>query len=310
MMVERNIKITQHPLWDILNEIELPIVTNLRQIFMINRTKQFWKSFAVFGSASFVSSLPTIFFALGLISDSKKIAAALIFYALISSIGKDLFRRRRPSTYEMIQTSTSIHSFPSRHTIGITIFACFTPYKYQLVCFMALDRILMGKHFVTDCIAGYLIGELCVYLGTCIQNMNLLLVILSIDMMIWNGAAKIMAEIIPVLMSPSFSQASIPFALSMIALKFITVFIIKKFIPKSEKAKKLIAEFFTSSLMIFIILQVNSYMMPFSENPSIPDVPIYKSSEPTDSNIISGQSATITEDFISNFAEMNSISSL
>lgn len=311
MITTGDSNIVQHPIWDILNEFEMPIVVYLRQMFRIDITKRFWKRFAVLGSASFITSMPTILFALGLVNHAKKFASALIFYALFSSFGKDLFQRRRPSTYKIIQSSpsTSTHSFPSRHTIGITLLACFTPYKYQLICFMALDRILMGKHFVTDCLFGYLIGELCVFLGTHIENMNFLLMILSIDMMIWNGAVKIMAETIPILMAPSFTQASIPLAYCIISLKFTTVYAIKKTYPKSEKAKKLIAEFFSSSLMIFIILQLNSFMQLSGGTVDVPNRPLYNSTSGTDIKKVEEPATSFTEEYINNFAEMSSLSS-
>lgn len=303
--------IVQNPIWDIINEFEMPLIIYLRKIFYIEKTRKFWKKFAILGSSSFITSMPTILFALGFVSHSKKLSASLIFYALISSFGKDLFKRRRPSTYEKVQTptSSSVHSFPSRHMIGMTLLACFTPYKYQLVCFMALDRILMGKHFLTDCIAGYLIGELCVFLGTFIQNLNFLLIVLSVDMMIWTGAAKVMAETIPILMAPEYSQASMPLAYTIIALKFVTVYIIKKSYPKSEKAKKLVAEFFASSLMIFIVLQFNTFIQSPIGNGDAQNTTVYNSTESKLVKKIEEATAAIKEEYTSNFAEMTSFSS-
>ncbi|KAK8834041.1 hypothetical protein M9Y10_027512 [Tritrichomonas musculus] len=305
-------KIVQHPIWDACNSFEMPIVLYLRQIFMIDKTKSFWKKLAIFGSASFITSIPTILYAFGFIEQAKIYASSLVFYALFSSLLKDLFKRRRPSTYNFVQSppSDSIHSLPSRHTIGITILACFTPIKYQIIGLIALDRILMGKHFVTDCLAGYIIGELCVFCGTQVQNINLLLIILSISMMVWNGAAKILAETIPILMAPPLAYTSFPLAYLSIFAKFATVFSIKKTFPKSDKMKKFVAELFSTSLMIYIIIKFIGFKHPSSITIAPPTVPLYNSSTSTATQNFEEEATSITDELIGNLAEINTFSSL
>ena len=143
------VDLKQHPFWDKMNEIEMHAVLFIQKIFFVQYTIKFWKKLSYAGSSHFISLLPTICYAFGYEETARKLAGSLMCYALFSSIGKYVVRRRRPGTYEQVFSSptTSMAAFPSRHTMGMTVIAAFTPFKVPLAVLMAIDRILMGKHF-------------------------------------------------------------------------------------------------------------------------------------------------------------------
>lgn len=108
----------------------------------------------------------------------------------ISSAIKILFERARP-----IQTlvSENTMSFPSNHSVISAVFLCFFFYlitknvvnkylKYSslalvfvIFIFIPLSRIILGAHYTTDVIAGFIIG-LTVYIFT-----RMILTVLSYD---------------------------------------------------------------------------------------------------------------------------------
>lgn len=262
-MESSSVLLSQHPIWDFGNAIEIHIVILLQSIFRISQTKSLWKKFSFFGSSSLISITPTIFYALGKYQDAVNLSRSLMCYALLSSLGKYLCKRRRPGTYPSViaKPTTSMKSFPSRHTMGMTVLACFTPYKYQLVLFMSLNRIIMAKHFVTDCVAGYLIGELAVYMGTHITNLNILMTILFAGMWIWKSATRIAAGTIPILVAPELNAPSI-LALPIIAVKYFVMDNIKERTPKSERIKVFILDMlFTSMIASTITVLASNFQI-------------------------------------------------
>ncbi len=95
---------------------------------------------------------------------------------LSSSVIKPAVRRVRPciafADLEMVHTPTGVHrspSFPSSHAANsaaaATLFALFYP-RRRLLCFIiaaavAYSRVYVGVHYVSDVLAGALLGFLC-----------------------------------------------------------------------------------------------------------------------------------------------------
>ncbi|OHT15967.1 PAP2 superfamily protein [Tritrichomonas foetus] len=248
----------QHHFWDLINSLEMPAVLFLQKLFRVPQTSKIWKKFAFLGSSSFVTIIPTVFYSLGHEQNARNLSSSLMCYALISSIGKLLFHRRRPGTYDNVYSkpTKSMDAFPSRHTMGMTIISSFTPFKFHFIIFMAIDRILMGKHFISDCVVGYLLGELCVNLGCSIKKTHILLLILFAGMSIWKSATRVFAGTIPVIVAPQINGSLLTFTI--VLGKVISMQCVKKWILKSEKRKIMIADIIISSLTIYLIVILNT----------------------------------------------------
>lgn len=245
----------QHPFWDFVNIVELVPVVFLQKAMFISHTFSFWKTLAKLGSSTISAMLPTFLYCIGQPILATQLAKSLVCYALFSSLGKSLFKRRRPGTYEVVysQPTTSMAAFPSRHTICMTILASFTPFKWPLITLMVVDRLLLGKHFVSDCIAGWLIGELSVWAALQIQNVGLLIVMLLLALRIWKSGAKTLAGTLPVIVAPSIECS--PLLLPLLGLKHILMSKVK--VNKKKPIEVMVVELMATSVLVYLVYSLS-----------------------------------------------------
>lgn len=251
------VTLKQSKVWDAVNSVELVLVVLLQKVLFITKTFNMWQLIAKLGSSSVSALLPTILYAIGKPDLAKQLATALVCYALFSSIGKFSFKRRRPGTYHIVYSrpTRSMAAFPSRHSVCMTVLASFTPFKYPLICLMVLDRIMLGKHFLTDCLMGYLIGELAVLVSKQIDSMAVVLILLVIALKIWSNGVKTLAGTLPVLLAPYIICN--PLLLPLVGVKFWLCSIISPYISKKVIVHRIAAELSTSIITLGIIYFMN-----------------------------------------------------
>ncbi|KAH0790922.1 PAP2 superfamily protein [Histomonas meleagridis] len=256
-----------HPFWDIIDKIELPIVKFLQTLLFASKFHKFWVYAAWISSSTSLSYYPSILFSLGLADKAKQLSTSLVFYALLSSSGKFFLKRRRPGSYPDTYSydCSSTSSFPSRHTIGATVFANFTPIKWPFIIFMMCDRIALGQHFLFDCIAGYGIGELAVFLGQYLNNINLTLVILLLSLRMWSSCSRILGGILPIIIAEKVNCT--PFVFPLVFLRSF----IKKRPLFNKPVNPLCNELFAAALTTFIFMEVNSGFLYLREKGYICD---------------------------------------
>ena len=206
-----NRRVTSQPeFWDLPNQIEIPIVKALQKIFMVKQFPQFHKRFQDILSTRYFSYYPLFLYSFGQTELSLKLARGIIFYALLSSLGKFTFPRKRPQRYPGIIAPEKIpsSSFPSRHSIAVAVFSSIIPWplvKYLFVISMCINRVVTAAHFPTDTIVGIIIGYFCVYLGEIFHNPYVLSFLGIIALSIWPSASRAIGGVLPVLfVSPSF----------------------------------------------------------------------------------------------------------
>ena len=74
--------------------------------------------------------------------------------------------------------------------------------------------------------------------------------------------------------------------------------------------KKFVAELFSTSLMIYIIIKFIGFKHPSSITIAPPTVPLYNSSTSTATQNFEEEATSITDELIGNLAEINTFSSL
>lgn len=250
----------QSKVWDIVNSVELVPVILLQKSFCITKTFDIWQLVAKLGSSSISALLPTVLYALGQPDLAKQLAISLVFYALFSSIGKFCFKRRRPGTYHIVYSrpTKSMAAFPSRHSVCMTVLASYTPFKYPLILLMVFDRIMLGKHYMTDCFVGYLIGELAVHCSKQVDNLFIIMICLIGALCIWKNGIKILAGTIPVLLAPSIICS--PVLIPLVGIKFVLSRLVSPYVHKKIFKQRLVAELSTSILTLGAIYVANIFL--------------------------------------------------
>jgi undecaprenyl-diphosphatase len=119
------------------------------------------------------SLFSTLFFIILLFINKKTALFFLLGYALIETINasiKTIWHKTRPNKqkYSNIIEKIDSGSFPSTHAsriifIGLTIFHLFQSniillLIIPLIILIGISRISLKKHYLTDIIAGYIIG--------------------------------------------------------------------------------------------------------------------------------------------------------
>lgn len=247
----------QSHFWDVMHQIEIPFVYYLQKIFFISQTIKYWYSFSKIGKSKTLSLFPVLLYSLGYNQQAKSAAKSLVFYAIFSSFGKIIMKRRRPGSFPEVYSlgCSKSSSFPSRHVLGTTIIANFTPIKYPLIIFMVASRIVMGLHYPTDCLVGYFFGCLCLFCGKQLNDTNLILFLLLFGMRLWHSAGKIFSGILPVILAPDISVSLYCTPLFLLVFVFQKMLIDKSIEKKSlNEAMRLLA---SVCLTLFIIVKGN-----------------------------------------------------
>lgn len=262
---------------DILNAIELPFIKLIQTICFAPYTKFFWNMVSKLGAPGKIRYLPLFLYCLGFHEKAYLLSLSFVYFGFFSSIGKHLIKRRRPGSYEGIfnpKNSTS-SSFPSKHTICVSVAASYFPFTYLWIILVVMARINLGRHFISDCVVGVLIGRLSVYLAPMITNANFCVFVFLVTFRIWSGAYKIISGALPlILYRASYSS---PLCLPLFYIYYlIRQHVVEKFkkqkenkeqkgdkqkaIEKAFRARVLIMELISITIMVFLINEFNQLL--------------------------------------------------
>jgi len=146
------------------------IVNQFLQSFSIPLLDLFFKTITLFGNPALWFFVAAIFFWAGREKKSFTIATLILLTGFFSGILKIITAQPRPEGIIIMENEPS-YSFPSGHatiTAGFTAYAWLAKtisknFKYFLVVLTALtaiSRIYLGVHFISDVIAGLLLGTI------------------------------------------------------------------------------------------------------------------------------------------------------
>ncbi|EAY08932.1 PAP2 superfamily protein [Trichomonas vaginalis G3] len=199
--LQKNVIYHESRFWQILNEIELPLIIILQKLFFIQKTYDFFnKKFSAIASSKLMSYMPLILLGLGKTLEARHFAKSAVLYALLSSLGKNTFIRRRPGSFAGVYSPdcATTSSFPSRHVMAASIIASFTPIKTILMIAVIFDRLVIANHYLTDCLFGMGFGFACVYMANLYDESSLIICLAAFSVFIWKGGAKIIGGCIPI----------------------------------------------------------------------------------------------------------------
>ena len=262
---------------DVINAIELPIIKLIQTICFARHTAFFWQLCSKLGAPGKIRYLPLFLYCFGFHEKAYLLSLSFVYFGFFSSIGKHLIKRRRPGSYENVfnpKNSTS-SSFPSKHTICVSVAASFFPLTYLWIILVVLARINLGRHFVSDCVVGVLIGKLSVYLAPMITDANFCFFVFLVTFRIWSGAYKIISGALPIILCNA--NYSSPLCLPFFYIYyFIRHHVVEKFkkqkenkdqkgdkqkaIEKAFRARVLIMELISITSIAFLIKEFNQLL--------------------------------------------------
>ena len=251
------LKFQQAKFWDIINEIELPLIKFVQKYCFAYRSTKFWKKVEKLASPRYTRFIPLILFSTGNTEKAKQISLSLVYFALFSSFGKHLITRRRPGSYPDVHSPDccSTSSFPSRHTIGATIVYSYFPFSSFWILMVIMSRIMLGMHFFTDCVSAVIIGKLALCISQLIMDSNYSLFLLLVTFRIWSGAYKILSGALPLLIAPSIKCSPI-FCPLILLWPFL-----RRLLPKENKQTSyelFVIETIPISFLVFMLTFLNS----------------------------------------------------
>ncbi|OHT12531.1 hypothetical protein TRFO_17577 [Tritrichomonas foetus] len=247
---------TQSHFWDVINSIELPIIIFLQKyLFAYTSTKK-WNKVTKLASPRMIRFLPIIFYSIGLQDKAKILSLSLVYFALFSSFGKYLIKRRRPGSYPNIHAPdcAPTSSFPSRHTISVTVVASFFPFSNFWICLIVVSRVMLGMHFISDCVLGVAIGKIALFVAPRITDPNYCLFLLLITFRVWSGCFKILCGALPILITQNVKCCPL-FSVILLLWPFI-----RSFWPGMKRASALellVIETIPFALLTFLINAAN-----------------------------------------------------
>lgn len=135
--------------------------------YLFDRESGFFREMSAFGNFIVLSSLLLVFF--GLNYDFLRVYFYFLLLELISCLIKLVFYKERPKmeNHSNILEKISASSFPSSHSarsifVFLVIFLQLTGYVKLLLLLVpfavGLSRVLTRKHYVSDVVAGYVLG--------------------------------------------------------------------------------------------------------------------------------------------------------
>jgi membrane-associated phospholipid phosphatase len=262
----RRVLAEQSEFWTFFHNIELPIILFMQHVLFARRFSRFWALSSRLASATLLSFSPSVLYSLGYQESAKQLATSLVFYAIFSSCGKYFVIRRRPGSFPEVWASdcASTSSFPSRHTIGVTVLSSFFPryVKWPYVVFMIADRLACGQHYPSDCLVGWLLGNLSVYVGTQVADPLLSTIFLIIALKMWSGGAKVIGGCLPLIMAAEFHCNS--WLAPLVLLKFLigrSVAVEKK---EGLALALMIRELFLTSVTLYIVTIANRLLIAWN----------------------------------------------
>jgi membrane-associated phospholipid phosphatase len=253
---------TQSYFWDRLNAKEMPLIELVQKCTLAHYIPGFWEKIAKLASATILSSSPAFFFCLGCPAEASRLAITLVFYALLSSFGKSHIIRRRPGSYECVTSPfcASTSSFPSRHTIGTVILADFLPsaLRWPYIALLVTDRLASGQHFLSDCVVGFGIAKVAIWVAPMVENPNLATALMVMGLFMWRGGAKVLAGALPVIVAPRCAVAKCLVVVSFVKLPLLHL--IRRGHKRRDPMDILVEELCVVSLILFVAVKVNEFI--------------------------------------------------
>lgn len=249
--------------WDILNNFEIYLVIACQKIFCVKQLYFFHTFFEFLLSSRLMAFYPLLLFSLGLKDESVKCGKEIVYYSLFSSFGKYLFLRKRPCHYPSVYSPdpAPTSSFPSRHSIAVFIISGFIPnetLRYIAVTMMVINRLVLGLHFLTDCLVGLIIGWCCVVLAKHTESVNLLLIITFVALEVWHNCARITAGLLPVLLAGDIKCT--PFVFPFALIKFPLIKLTTKIIQPKTRYEVFAVEILPSAVATYLVSIASPYL--------------------------------------------------
>ena len=243
-----------------LNQIELPFVIFMQKIFCSNRFYSLYSKISYLGSGKLLSRVCLVLYAIGYYDKSRYLAKCMILYVILTHF-KKFFYRTRPNEFPQIHCpkKSGSSSFPSRHCVRATIVGYFLfGEKFHLifVLLVTFTRLVGGQHYLLDCIAGYFIGILAIYLTRYLNDVMIIVTLASLSFLLWKKAITSFS-ILPVLLTPKVDVCYLSIFILFIEPLFIRIS--KKFIDQSPPYKAIFG-LFSNALMIFLINFISPYL--------------------------------------------------
>ena len=244
----------------VLNSIELPFVLLMQKVFCSRRFSSFYSTISYLGSGKLLSRVCLVFYALGYYENSQNLAKCMILYVILTHF-KKFFFRTRPNEFPQIHCpkKSGSSSFPSRHCVRATLIGYYLfgeKYHILFVLLVTFTRIVGGQHYLLDCIFGYLIGRVAIYLTQFINDIMVIVCLASLSFLLWKKAITSFS-ILPILLTPKTDVCY----LSVVAL-FIEPLLLslsKKFIEQSPPYKAIFG-LFSNALIVLTINTISPYL--------------------------------------------------
>lgn len=253
--------LNQSRFWDVLNRFEMPLVLFLQKITFIRYTYDFFESkLAFLASARLLAYSPLILYGLGQTERAKHFVVLLALYASFSSIGKTSIKRRRPGSYEEVYAPdvALTSSFPSRHALGAAIISFYVPFRWVYLTVIIVDRLIIGNHFLSDCIFGILTGNFLYFISGYCTHPMLVLILLVIGLMLWKSGAKILGGALPIICVPQTNLS--PLVIPLIFVRHLTQkYVGSRFFGKPP-AEATINNAFGTAVAAYLMYYVSSFL--------------------------------------------------
>ena len=263
-MSEKEIKETRKEIsfFQFLDRVELPLVIFFQKIFKTPKTYKLIRILALLGCDGILHLFCLSLYALGYYDKTQTLAKSMIIYVFLTHFKKFLYRKR-PNEFPQVFCikKSGSGSFPSRHSARATLasFVVLGP-RYHLiyVSIVIFSRIVGGQHYLLDCIAGYLIGLLSIYISRFLEDPFLLFTLSAFAFLLCKKAAASLS-ILPFFVAPKVKQSY--FSLLFLILEIIFVKIIRSFVKQSHPYKAIIGILMSSSYIYCI-----THFVPYIEN--------------------------------------------
>ena len=122
---------------------------------------------------------------------------------------------------------------------------------------------MCGLHFPTDCIAGYFLGEISMKLAGYISDKNLLISLLVIGFMTWEGGAKIISGALPILIS-DLNLHLAPIFFPLVFIKRPLGSFLQKFLPKGTSSV-IISGLLAECGLLYLFTNCNSLLLKWRD---------------------------------------------
>ncbi|OHT04872.1 PAP2 superfamily protein [Tritrichomonas foetus] len=263
-----HIVLSQNAFWDFLNNIELVLVHICQKLFLAKQLQKFHLLCEKMLGSYVIGYMPLLVYSLGFYNESQKLGKSLLFYAIFSSFGKHFISRKRPchypSVYQPDPAPTS--SFPSRHTIAVVVLSQLIPNLYGkvfFIAFMITNRLVLGLHFLTDCLAGIILGLLANKAAGYIEDLDLIIVLSVSALVVWHNCNRIVGGVLPIIVAKKQVCPSVCIVLALIKMPLVDM--ATKLLHPTTRYDLLVKELFASAISTFIVSFSAPYVSLFTE---------------------------------------------